>query len=64
MNSEITKLHPGPTINLPLTAVECDEIAQLLDIAVKAGGLRVAAAAVKYLDRINAAITAAKTPVA
>jgi hypothetical protein len=61
MNSQITTLHPVPTINIVLTAAECDELAQLLDIAVKAGGLRVAAAAVKYLDYINTAITASKS---
>lgn len=43
---------PAPTIQLPLTGQETDALLQLLDHAVKAGGLAIAANAVFFHQRI------------
>lgn len=50
------------SIKLPLTAAEAEELAQLLNIAVKARGFEVAATAVKYLQRINGELSSAIVP--
>lgn len=51
-----------PTISLQLTEVECEEVAQLLDVAVKTLGLKAAGPALKYVGRIQNCVQALRAP--
>ena len=42
------------TINLSLTQTECNQLANLLDVAVKAGGIPIAKGALWFIQKLEA----------
>jgi exo-beta-1,3-glucanase (GH17 family) len=50
------------TITLVLTQTECNQLANLLDVAVKAGGIQIAKGALYFIQKMEAELNKPEIP--